>query len=153
MSATDDRIQQMAQMSDRRYEQRFEAQEKAVSAALAAAEKAVTAALTAADRAVAKAEAAAERRFEGVNEFRQALNDSQARNITRTEVDAKLQALVEKVDANSARIDRAEAAKLGIQESRTESRAGLSLTVATVTVVVTLILSVLTIISFVVART
>lgn len=54
--------------------QRFDAQEKAVAAALAAAKEAVV-----------KAEAAAEKRFESVNEFRQQLNDNQARLMTKDE--------------------------------------------------------------------
>jgi hypothetical protein len=56
---------------------RFAAQESAVHAALAAAEK-----------AVGKAEAAAEKRFESVNEFRDALSDASALNVSRQEYES-----------------------------------------------------------------
>ncbi len=71
---------------DLRYSQRFAAQEVAMAAALAAAEKATT-----------KAEVAAERRFEAVNEFRAQQGDLIAGFLTRTEYEAKHEALLDKV--------------------------------------------------------
>lgn len=66
--------------------QRFNAQEKAVAAALAAAKEAVV-----------KAEAAAEKRFESVNEFRQQLNDNQARLMTKDEAALRFLPLEERL--------------------------------------------------------
>jgi hypothetical protein len=60
----------------RRVDDRFMSQEKAVAAALAAAKE-----------AVAKAETATEKRFESVNEFRGALNDSSRLLMPRTEAE------------------------------------------------------------------
>lgn len=71
---------------DRRYEQRFSAQEAAVLAALVSANAATN-----------KAEAATDRRFESVNEFRQALTDQTATFITRAEAEARIGANAEKI--------------------------------------------------------
>lgn len=73
---------------DRQYLQRFEAQQQAV-----------TAALDSAQRAVQKAETASDARFASVNEFRAALSDASAKQITRVEVDEKIIALNEKLSA------------------------------------------------------
>jgi hypothetical protein len=59
-------IERILSERDQRYSERFDAQEKAVAAALAAAKEAVI-----------KAEVATEKRLEGVNEFRQSLEDQQ----------------------------------------------------------------------------
>jgi multidrug resistance efflux pump len=58
---------------------RFEAQKEAVTAALAAA-----------DRAVNKAELASEKRFNSVNEFRAALNDSARLLMPRAEAEQRM---------------------------------------------------------------
>jgi hypothetical protein len=58
---------------------RFEAQKEAVTAALAAA-----------DRAVNKAELASEKRFDSVNEFRAALNDSARLLMPRAEAEQRM---------------------------------------------------------------
>lgn len=82
---------------DRRHEQRFDAQEKAVL----------------------KAETATEKRFEGVNEFRQALADQTRESPTRIEVDAQYKSLSDQISnaqksledkaaSNSARISALE---------------------------------------------
>ena len=70
-------LRELMDERDIRYQQRFEAQSSAINAALLAAEKAVT-----------KAEIATEKRFEGVNEFRGALQDAAKNQITRVEVEA-----------------------------------------------------------------
>ena len=93
---------------DLRYQQRFDASEKALQAALASAKEAVNAALAASDRAVSKAEMAAEKRFEAVNEFRGTLQDQAARMLTRTEADARFEALTEKVSTIPATISKLE---------------------------------------------
>lgn len=82
---------------DRRYEQRFADAETATRAALAAAEKAVT-----------KAEASADKRFEGVNEFRQALSDQTATFITRTEALALTERNAERVQELTNRVNQME---------------------------------------------
>lgn len=90
--------------SDRRYQQRFDAQQEALSAALLAAEKAVNAALVAAEKAVIKAENASERRFDGVNEFRQALSDQSKNQITRAEAAAQFAAIAEQFNGVSTQL-------------------------------------------------
>lgn len=83
--------------AEKRNGQRFDAQEKAVQAALAAAEKAVT-----------KAEVAAEKRFESVNEFRKTLSDQTASFLTRNEYNLQHQALSEKMDDVTVRMNLVE---------------------------------------------
>lgn len=61
---------------------------------------AVDAALTSSEHAIAKAELATEKRFEGVNEFRAALQDQATSLMPRTEYTVQLTALTEKVDQN-----------------------------------------------------
>lgn len=83
---------------DLRYQQRFDAQTKALDAALAAAKEAGQAALTAAKEATTKAEVASEKRFESVNEFRKTLSDQTATFLPRSEADARMNGLSEKID-------------------------------------------------------
>lgn len=109
----------------------FEAHQRDVSAALIAADKLNSAELAvlkaesaAAERAVLKSEAASEKRFAAVNEFRQALGDQAALLISRNEVNARFEAITEKVDVglsalskeitlNLSRLDRFEGSKGG----------------------------------------
>jgi hypothetical protein len=93
---------------DKRYEQRWSAQEHAISAALASQEKAVTAAMVSAKEAVLKAEIANEKRFDTVNEFRGTLSDQASKLMPRIEVDARLNAMSEKMSDMSARMDRSD---------------------------------------------
>ena len=65
----------------------------------ASREEATKLALDAADRAVTKSEASVERRFEGVNEFREAMNDQQKTYITRREYETAHSNLVDKIDS------------------------------------------------------
>src|SRR5450755_1456459 len=67
-------------------------------------ERAVQAALAAAKEAVLKAETASERRFESVNEFRAQLNDQAHAFLTRTESEAKLAAITDRITVNSDRL-------------------------------------------------
>jgi len=76
--------------TDRRYEERFIAQEKATKSNLDSAKEAVL-----------KAEAAAERRFESINEFRQALSDQATQFIPRIEA-------VQRTEQNSEKITNLE---------------------------------------------
>lgn len=71
----------------------------------------LNAALAAADRAVAKAEAANEKRFEGVNEFRKTLSDQAATFPTRSEVEARMVALGEKIGDLQIRVEKSEASR------------------------------------------
>jgi len=84
----------------------FAAQQIAMSTALTAAERAVATALLSAEKAVTKAEVAAEKRFEAVNEFRGQLNDIVNTLISRTEADARMTAIAEKLDNETARLNQ-----------------------------------------------
>jgi hypothetical protein len=95
---------------------RFEMQDKAVASALAAAEKAVSAALAAADRAVSKAEGATERRFDSVNEFRGALNDSARLMMPRGESEQFFRVLADKIDALDKRVSSKEDRGTGMNQ-------------------------------------
>jgi DNA repair exonuclease SbcCD ATPase subunit len=108
--------------TDRRYVERFNSHEKAVDAALNAHQQAVE-----------KAEEATEKRFDAINEFRQALSDAYgammprpefaqafgglnekleilagrvSQNMARSEVEARVNTLDQKVDARGAGFDQ-----------------------------------------------
>lgn len=91
--------------ADLRYQQRFEAQSDALTAALQAAKEAVQAAQAGADRAVAKAEGAADKRFESLNELRQLVNDVVALMMPKSEATNRFDAISEKLEAMTKRID------------------------------------------------
>lgn len=86
-----DYLTALIQENDRRYEQRFSSAQLAVNAALAAAKEAVT-----------KAEIASEKRFEGVNEFRNALGDQQRTLMPRAESELRFSNLEAKIDTLEA---------------------------------------------------
>lgn len=86
--------------------QRFQDNQKALEAALVSQEKAVAAALAATKEAINKAEVATEKRFESVNEFRQALTDQTNSFLPRLEYNAQHKALEEKVDTLTARMNQ-----------------------------------------------
>jgi hypothetical protein len=92
-------LKALLQEKDKRDEQRFIAQESAVQAALLAQKEAVATALLSADRAVSKAEMAAEKRFEGMNEFRQALSDQNSTFLPRAEGESQFKNLNDKFSA------------------------------------------------------
>jgi hypothetical protein len=149
--------------ADIRYQQRFEAQSDALQAAflsqqtamktaLDAAKEAVNAALAAADRAVLKAELAADKRFEALNELRQMLNDTLKILMTRSEVTTMVGSAVEKLELASKRIDALDARfntvtgeASGVRRSKDDTRLWVGLGIS-------LVLAVLTIIGFVLAR-
>lgn len=110
-------IRDLMRESDTRYEQRFIAQQEAIQAALLAQKEAVQAALIAADRAVAKAETASEKRFEGVNEFRGQLADQAAQLMPRSEAEARIQAMADKLSEVVDRVNRSEGRGTGMQAS------------------------------------
>lgn len=103
--------------------------------------------------AVDKAEAAMERRFQGVNEFRQALSDQTATYLRRDEYVAYHQTLVDKVDGMDSRLDRIEAASLAITSSRVERRSGVTSSTAVISVIVSVAVATMTLIALVLART
>lgn len=78
--------------------------------------EAINAALDAAKEAVSKAEAASEKRFDGVNEFRAALSDQQRVLMPRTEVEAILKAMAEKVEAGTVQINALIAERRGSRQ-------------------------------------
>lgn len=80
-----------------------------------AADKAVEAALLAAEKAVNKAETAAARRFEAVNEFRGQLADQAATLMPRNEAETRINAMSEKLNDLSARVDKSAGAARGGQ--------------------------------------
>ncbi len=86
------------------FERRFVENDKVIIAALAAAKELVSTAQTAADRAVQKAEVASEKRFEGVNEFRGAMEDMQRGLMPRKEVEVLLTGLEAKINGVDAKI-------------------------------------------------
>jgi hypothetical protein len=57
------------------------------------------------DKAVTKAEVATEKRFESVNEFRSALNDSNRLLMPRSEAEQALKTLSDKLDALTLRVN------------------------------------------------
>lgn len=93
---------------DTRYQERFKALEQLVDARFEAAEKLVLAAMASAEKSVTKAEAAADRRFESVNEFRSSLSDQASRNISRSEADARFNAVGDRLSEMGGLVRREE---------------------------------------------
>jgi hypothetical protein len=80
-------------------------------------QEAIAAALAAAKEAVIKAEVASEKRFEGINEFRGALNDVVSRNVTRNEWSSSHEALIEKITELQRRADKNEGRGSGLSSA------------------------------------
>lgn len=105
-------------------ERRLTETRDSILALVAANEKGIIGAMAAADRAVVKAETAAERRFEAVNEFRQALADQTSSFVTRAEhlaefrsVNEKLTALSRAIGDLGTRVTSQEGRGVGYQQS------------------------------------
>lgn len=135
---------------DRRYEQRFEAQEQAVSLALTRVDKEfhehlqqvreeTRAALNAADKAITKQERETELRinkqesdirdrFAAVNEFRGQLSDLISTFMPRAEADARIRAVIEKLDGA---VDRETIAVKALESRHNELELRLSNKLAT----------------------
>lgn len=96
-----DHVLALLAAKDLRDQQRFDAQSQALAAALLAAEKAVD-----------KANTANEKRFESVNEFRQALTDQTSTFPSRVE----LNALSDRVTDLATRLDRTEGRSTGLSD-------------------------------------
>lgn len=88
--------------------------------------------------AIGKADRASEKRFDGVNEFRSALADQQATFLTRTEYEAKHEALASRIDAVERAIDQAAGRNAGVRLSAGALVGGLSGLAAFITVVIVL---------------
>jgi len=101
---------------------RFDAQEKAVLSALAAS-----------DRAVNKAEMASEKRFDSVNEFRAALNDSARLLMPRLEAEQRMGGLEKTITEVKTALDAKDNKGVGIS-------AGLMMVVVAVSVLVNIIM-------------
>ena len=104
---------------DDRYSQRFDAQEKAVAAALAAAKEAVT-----------KAETATEKRLEGVNEFRQSLEDQQRTFIRQDVFDARFKGLEDQLALLATQASENKGRGVGRNDAWAYLVAGVSLAIA-----------------------
>lgn len=87
-----------------------------VDVRLEALEKGMNAAINAAQKAVDKAEVASERRFEGVNEFRAALNDNARLLMPRSEAEQIFNAMTEKIEVLNARINSREDRGAGMNQ-------------------------------------
>lgn len=150
---TDDLRGSFRQQTDdlrRMLDERYATQTKALDAAFKAAEQAVQTALVSAEKAVTKAESAADKRFDLINEFREALTDQTATFLPRIEYDAAHQALVDRINLAGERIGALElrlTSRLDISEgsvsggaySRTERRLDLGQVIAVVAVIVAIV--------------
>ena len=123
--------------------QRLNDLDRALSRRMDDADKAIQAALVSAEKAVTKAETASEKRFEGVNEFRQALADQTATFIRRAEYEAASTALSDRVTASAdrvgalelrltSRLDRGEGSDAGAAGQRGEQRLNMSQVIAAI---------------------
>jgi hypothetical protein len=79
------------------------------------------------DKAVTKAETATEKRFESVNEFRSALNDSNRLLMPRAEAERALQTLSEKLDTLTQRVNAKDDQNTGKGQSWALILSGVSL--------------------------
>lgn len=112
-----DNIQRQIDNLIRLLDERYQTQTKALDAAFVAAQTATSTArgedqrnlataLSSAEKAVSKAEIATEKRFDGVNEFRQAFADLVREQMPRAEADARLMALSEKIEELRASVNQ-----------------------------------------------
>lgn len=115
---------------DRRVDERINALEQLMTAAIQSQKEAVAIAMAAADRAVNKAEGAAERRFESINEFRAALADQAGHFMTRSEMDARLSGVSDRLNLNANRIERIDGRTQGVSAAMAAGIAIVSILVA-----------------------
>jgi len=99
------------------------------------AERSVTL-LASSDKAILKAEIATEKRFESVNEFRQALTDQTKTFITRVEFEAMRDTSGSRAEAISSRLDKIEGKAVGLNAGWIYLLGGLSAVATVVAVVV-----------------
>lgn len=149
-----------------RLDERHAAQVRALDAAFAAAEKSVTAALSSAEKAVTKAELANEARFQGVNEFRQALTDQTRTFVPQAEYSTAHKAVEDKITANAdrltalelrltSRLDLDQGSTAGASGQRTESlaaRGQLSQTVIMIVMALSALIAIVSVIAFIMKK-
>jgi len=99
-------VSDLAEEREARNVERFASQKEGVNIAMVASEKAVT-----------KSETAYDKRFEGVNEFREALSDLTSKMLLRTEASALLSGLQEKLEGISAWKEKMEGRGGGFKDS------------------------------------
>jgi len=125
-----DGLRDLMDERDRRYGSQFDASKEAVAAALAAQKELTSQAFTASKEAISKAEATSNLNDAKNNEFRGQLRDQAATFPTRTEVDARIDALTSRfeefknstaVEIRSLRESRSEG--VGSKVTTTEYRA------------------------------
>lgn len=103
----------------------------------------VALALAAADKAVSKAEVATEKRFEGVNEFRAALNDQSRLQVTTDKFDSVIDGLNSRIRSLEARIEKGE----GQGQGAKDNKSGLYAAIGAVGVLVAIIVVVVNVLS------
>ncbi len=91
-------LESQTEALEKNFAQQIMASRDALVAGSKAQREALDAALAASERAIAKAEVSTEKRFESVNEFRNALTDQQKNFATNSEVYLRFAALEEKVN-------------------------------------------------------
>lgn len=79
--------------------------------------KLIAAQVEAQDKAIIKAEVATDKRLDGLNELRRIVNDTQALLMPREEAYARLQALADKIEVLTSRINMSEGNKSGMKDS------------------------------------
>lgn len=99
--------------------QQFTAAREAVQVAMESQNKAAAISIVVAKETVENLRLSYDKRFEGVNEFRQALSDQTNTFIPRLEFSTSHQSLEDKVDTLASRLDKIEANKVGSEEKRT----------------------------------
>jgi len=114
-------LRELLDERDRRYESRFAAQERAADAALAAQKELTSAAFASAEKAILKAEEAQRAYNERSNEFRDALDDQNKRMLPRTEAEAQLAALDNKIADTAADVASLRESRSSIEGSRDQT--------------------------------
>lgn len=92
---------------------RFAAVERETARALSAIQAETASALKYSEKAVEKAEMASEKRFEGVNEFRAALNDNARLLMPRVEAEQRFNGLSDKIDVLTKKVSDRDQQKIG----------------------------------------
>ncbi|HEV8189464.1 MAG TPA: hypothetical protein VGP83_17045 [Pyrinomonadaceae bacterium] len=92
-------LREVIHLKDDKYESQFKSLEETSRAQLAALKENTAIAFTASERAIEKAALAAEKRFESVNEFRKSLTDQTATFMPRPQIEALVQNVNDKIDA------------------------------------------------------
>lgn len=128
--------------SDKAVHTALEGKELAVKAAFAASESAVAAAFESSEKAIVKAEISIEKRADATYVSLTELTRSLGDLMPRAEANVRIANTEERVVGLSSRLDRLEAAKVGVSEARTDNR-------AVIASVVGLVLAVLTVLTFI----